>query len=101
MKRPHHQGCVGSSLIDEPRPDVAGHPVPVAPADVASFVDARAERAESDERIASEFAEFLSGAADPGAPILSDADPVFRERLRRRLWRLHLLAHPLASSDPH
>ena len=100
MKRTH-QDYIGRPLTDKPRPDVAGRPIPLAPADVASFLDARAEHADSDERIVSEFAEFLSGAPDPPAPILSEADPVFQERLRRRLWRLHLLAHPRALSDPH
>lgn len=100
MKRTH-QDYVGRPLTDKPRPDVVGRPISLAPADVASFLDARAERSESDERMVSEFAEFLSGFADPEAPILPDADPVFQERLRRRLWRLHLLARPPASSDPH
>jgi hypothetical protein len=95
------QDCVGRPLTDRPRPDVVGRPKSFALADVASFLDARGEDTDSEGRIVSEFAEFLSGIADPDAPLLPNADPVFQERLRRRLWRLHRLAHPLNSSDPH
>jgi hypothetical protein len=95
------QDYVGRPLTGKPRPDVVGRPDPCVASDVASFLDARGEETDSDEGIVSEFAEFLAGVADPEAPILPNPDPVFQERLRRRLWRLHLLAHPPSSSDPH
>lgn len=44
-----------------------------------------------------EFVEFLLGPATDGID-LPDADPVFREVLRRRLWRMHAMRLP---GDPH
>jgi hypothetical protein len=40
-----------------------------------------------------EFVEFLLGRATDGID-LPDADPVFREALRRRLWRIHVMRRP-------
>jgi hypothetical protein len=71
------------------------------PMSVASFLDARAGDADSDEHVVQDFTEFLSGEADPRAPLLPDPDPVFRERLRGRLWRLHLIVHPPSSHESH
>jgi len=69
--------------------------------DVASFLDAEAPVAPLDE-----FAEFLSldptSSGGHGQPLaLPDADPVFRERLRQRLWRVHQLTQLIRDGEPH
>lgn len=113
MKR-RMQDYVGRPVANSPRPEVMGRPPIGRPADVASFLDASRDASGSegsaraatgsDAKNVDEFAEFLSGNVDPGAPFLcepGDVDPVFKERLRRRLFRLHLLAQPQPSNDPH
>jgi len=98
------QDYLGRPVLEKPQPDVIGRPaVTRAVADVASFLDdARGGRADSNAQIVSEFAEFLAGpeASDARAPS-AGIDPVFKERLRRRLWRLHLLIQPTTSHEPH
>ena len=53
------------------------------------------------DRWASDFAEFMDEGvrATPRVSIGPDRtpDPVFQERLRRRLWRMHLMARPPVS----
>lgn len=70
--------------------------------DVASFLDSNPARVEIDE-----FAEFLgletvgSDASNRDRDVPPDADPVFRERLRRRLWQVHQLTQLKRNSEPH
>ena len=99
MKRTN-QDVVGRPIVAESgRPDVAGvsphHGVPA----VASLLEVLEEEDVSDAAL---FAEFLAGDEALDAPSLPTADPIFRESLRRRLWRIHLLMQgPSGSQGPH
>lgn len=94
-------------LSEKSRPDVLGRPRVVPIQDVASYLDAKLGAGESDASMVREFAEFLSGASYPESPLFpmhgtqTRPDPLFEQRLRRRLWRMHLLAQPAPSSEPH
>ena len=81
--------------------DVAGSRRPQALVEVASFLDARGEETDSDHSIVEEFADFLAGDSVQDDPFLPAVDPVFKERLRRRLWRLHLLSQPVGPNESH
>ena len=81
--------------------DVAGARRPQTPDEVASFLDARGDETDSDHSIVEEFADFLAGDSLQGDPFLPAVDPVFKERLRRRLWRLHLLTQPVGPNESH
>ncbi len=90
------------------RRDVAGSPVPPAYLDVASFrhafpltLDDPMRTAESDAELMADFADFMSGgdALDDGT--LPAPDPIFREQLRRRLWRTHVHTHLRDGGETH
>lgn len=57
------------------------------------------------DRWASDFAEFMEEGArsTPHVSVGPDRtpDPVFQERLRRRLWRMHLMARPSVRFHRH
>ncbi len=55
----------------------------------------------SDAVLVAEFAESLAGTDAPGLPPATTPDPAFRERLRRRLWRLHLMSRPVGVHGRH
>lgn len=69
--------------------------------DVASFMDARGPVVHSADDILNEFEDFMAGASGSMTSIASPPDPVFKERLRRRLWRLHLMTQPPSPKNPH
>ena len=100
MKR-NDQDYVGRPVARPPRPDCMGLPRLSRPADVASFLDAKGAGRESDVTLVAEFSEFLAGDADPHGSNTIDVDSAFKERLRRKLFRLHLLAQRRPSADPH
>ena len=78
------------------RQDVAGAPIAPPLIDVASFrhaLDDPMGPGESDAELMAEFAEFMDGDQDFEFSELTEPDPDFRERLRRRLWRAHVLAN--------
>jgi len=61
--------------------------------EVASHLGVAGEGGGFDRRgvwLTEEFADFLAGAG-AGDDDRSSPNPIFRERLRRRLWRLHAL----------
>ncbi len=99
------QDYAGRPVSAKVRPAVMGGPVPFVATDVTSFLDARrglgGHFVDSDEGIMDEFAEFLSENDATDCVPLTNPDPDFRERLRRRLWRLHLIAQPKTSKDSH
>ncbi|MCR9093547.1 MAG: hypothetical protein NXI30_04970 [bacterium] len=88
--------------------DVAGASFAPITLDVASFrhaLDDPMGTAETDAEWLAEFSEFMAGddeldrAAKSGGR--SSPDPMFRERLRRRLWRTHVLANVRDSGETH
>ena len=101
MKRTR-QDVVGGPIIPETRgPDVAGgsmYPaVPELSSDLAEPRDANVY----DASLAEEFAEFVAGAAAAESPMFPAPDPIFRERLRRTLWRMHVLTQAPGAREPH
>jgi len=96
------QDYIGRPRLEKSPPDVVGRPATRGVADVASFLhDTRGLRADSDAQLVSEFAEFLAGPEASGSPLRAAPDPVFKERLRRRLWRLRLLMQSPPPHQPH
>jgi hypothetical protein len=95
------QDYVGRPMSEKQTPDVVGRPSTRSVMDFASFLSVERDAADSDAGIVNEFAEFLAGPADLNEPVSGRPDPVFKERLRRRLWRLHLLTRPTNSHDSH
>ncbi len=95
MKRANDD-VVGRPESRDIRQDVAGAPIAPRPIDIASFrhaLDDPMGTAESDAELMAEFAEFMDGDQDFERAELPEPDPGFRERLRRRLWRAHVLAN--------
>ena len=98
MKRTN-QDVAGRRFHVGTRRDVAGWPVASRTAEVASYLHALDDpfdladfNATSDSSLVEDFAEFLMADADDRSdPLLTPPDPVFRDRLRKRLWRLQLL----------
>ena len=50
-------------------------------------------RKQEEAALLSEFADFMSVDSDAQVSRWRSPNPVFQERLRRRLWRTHVLAH--------
>lgn len=103
MKR-LNEAVVGDPADRKARQDVAGAPIAPRQVDVASFrhaLDDPMGTAESDAELLAEFAEFMDGDHASAAEVLPDPDPDFRERLRKRLWRAHVMAHLREGGEPH
>lgn len=112
MKR-SMEDVLGRPMSDDYRQDVAGAPRVTRNFEVASFwhaLDDPMGTAEADAELAAEFAEFMDGGRTSDASDASDAsdrgafrepDPMFRERLRRRLWRAHVIANLRESGETH
>ena len=100
MKRTMHDHF-GRSVVEKAQTDRFGAARPETVCEVASFLDAGADYIDSEETLLREFAEFSSGESDPEQAALPPVDPIFKERLRRRLWRLHVLSRSGSSSEPH
>ena len=84
--------------------DVAGLVLPSRANEVASFKHAlndRMETASDDEDLMTDFEEFMSGDSSFVSGELPPPDPSFRERLRRRLWRTHVMAHLRDGGETH
>ena len=99
------QDYAGRPVTAKAQPAVMGGSFPFVATDVASFLDARrglgGHFVDSDERIMDEFAEFLSAKDATDCAPLTQSNSDFRERLRKHLWRLHLIAQPKTSKDSH
>ena len=95
MKRTN-EGVVGLRRASDLSVDVAGSPLHQAKMDVASFRHALNDpllTRESDADLLAEFEDFISGGECSLDGTLPLPDPVFQERLRRRLWRTQLFTH--------
>jgi len=103
MKRTN-EGVVGWRRASDFGFDVAGSPLHQAKMDVASFRhalnDPLATR-ESDADLLAEFEDFMSGDESFMDGTLPVPDPVFQERLRRRLWQMQLVTQQPDSGDSH
>ena len=86
---------VGRPRTQELRRDVAGITLSRYPEDVASFrhaLDDPMATGRREAELRADFEDFMmAGDAPLDGGELSIPDPVFRERLRRRLWRTQLL----------
>ena len=98
------EGVVAGRTHEDFGQDVAGVPVSSRILDVASFRQVMGDptgTAESDATLMAEFAEFMDGdtAFDRGE--LPEPDPSFRDKLRGRLWRTHVLANLRDGGETH
>ena len=106
MKR-SMEDVVGGRSRGDYRQDVAGAPITpqqLRSVDVASFrhaLDDPMGTAESDAELMAEFAEFMEGDKAFERGELPEPDPIFRETLRRRLWRTHVLANLRDGGETH
>ena len=101
MKRTSQDVVGGPIVAESGSPDVAGAPTHRAVSRLASFLDVSGEVCVSDTALIEEFAEFLAGDVVAETPTCPVADPIFRERLRRHLWRMHLRTPAPGSQEPH
>ena len=103
MKR-SNEDVVGRPRSAAMTQDVAGAPIAPRSLDVASFrhaLDDPMGTAETDAELMAEFAEFMDGDQAFERGELPEPDPMFRERLRRRLWRTHVLANLRDGGETH
>ena len=96
---------VGRPRTQALRRDVAGISLPCWPDDVASFRHALNDPMATGRRLAELRADFEDFMAAGEAPLdggeIAIPDPVFRERLRRRLWRTRLMTLGRDGGETH
>ena len=100
---------VNEDVVGRPKPsgvsrDVAGSTIPLNMNDVASYRHALNDpmgTAIEDESLMADFEDFMSGEQSFVNGDLPAPDPAFRERLRRRLWRTHVMTHLREPGDTH
>lgn len=92
MKRPAYD-VMGLPTARTRIDDVAGRPLRISPLDVASFrvADPRSADGESDSELLADFADFMAGDDALLAGEIPAPDPIYRERLRRSLWRTFVM----------
>lgn len=82
--------------LRDPRLDVAGgSPLRSPRIDVASFRQALDDpfgTAEDEARLLADFADFMVADLEAAEDPRTRPDPAFRERLRKRLWRAHVMS---------
>jgi hypothetical protein len=104
VKRPS-QDVAGRPKIRDLRPNVAGRPaVSTSAIDPVAFHQAfhnRMSAGADDAALIEDFVDFLGGEDEFEVGQVSAPDPVFRERLRSRLWRNYVLAFLRRGSEPH
>jgi len=96
-------------VVGRPKPrdlqrDVAGATKPTPFLDVASYrhaLDDPMATGQTDAELLADFADFMMGDAQIECGELPPPDPVFRERLRRRLWRTHVMTHLRDGGETH
>jgi hypothetical protein len=95
MKRPS-QDVAGRPRVHPARSNVAGRSIPRNSNELASVCHVFRDPlpiAIDDAALIEEFREFLTGNEGFDAIELPAPDPIFSERLRRRLWRNFVLSH--------
>jgi len=81
----------GVPRLRDPRPAVAGRPGRLEAVEVFSTASVMSEPsafAPEETEILIDFADFMGGLEEADAAPVPSADPSFRDRLRRRLWRI-------------
>lgn len=101
MKRTSQAVVGGPTVAESGSPDVAGASMHRGVSEVALCVDGLGDACVCDAAQAEEFADFLAGDVAAKTPTFPAADPIFRERLRRRLWRIHVLTQAPGSHEPN
>lgn len=94
MNRPS-QDVAGRPKIRAARLEVAGSEFSRRTTDVASYrraLHGPMSTAAAEAALLEDFADFLLGDEGFEAGRLPAPDPAFRERLRRRLWRNHIVS---------
>jgi len=95
MKR-SNEDVIGRPRLQDLKSDVAGASMLSAIPDVASFrhaLDDPMRTAQDDAQLLADFEDFMTGDSQLESVGLPSPGPVFRERLRRRLWRTHVMTH--------
>ncbi len=91
---PTGTGAVGFRRVsDYPEFQTADVSGTIAGLDVGTFrrvIDDPFGVHQSDAELLADFTDFMDGEASFDDGSLAPPDPVFRERLRRRLWRAHV-----------
>ena len=104
MKRPS-QDVAGRPKVRDLRPDVAGRSISRNQIEVGSYCRALHDPASTvvdDAALLEDFTEFIGGDEDFETGELPAPDPVFQERLRRRLWRGYVVSRlGLAGKETH
>ena len=103
MKRPN-EDVIGRPRLRNLESDVAGASMLPPIPDVASFRHALNDpmgTAQDDEQLLAEFEDFMTGDSQLESLGLPLPDPIFRERLRRRLWRTHVMTHLRNRGETH
>jgi len=95
MKRPS-QDVAGRPRVRNVRPDVAGRSISSSQVELTSYCRALydpASTAVDDAALIEDFTEFIGGDEYFETGKLPAPDPVFQERLRRRLWRSYVVSY--------
>jgi hypothetical protein len=103
MKRTS-EDVVGRPRYRASRRDVAGLPIRGADLDVVSFrhaLDDPMGTAREEAELMADFADFMSGGTQIENAEVPPPDPVFREQLRRRLWRTHAMTNLRNGGETH
>ena len=90
---------ISSKLSSRPAYSAASYGI-----DVASFryaLDDPMGTAERDAAWMAEFNDFMSGGEAVDHELVPSPDPIFREQLRRRLWRTHVLTRLRDGGETH
>ena len=102
---PMSRGAVGFRRVSD-YPDFQAAEVSgtIAGMDVATFrreIDDPFGVHQSDAELIADFTDFMQGDASFDDGTLAPPDPVFREKLRRRLWRTHVHVNLRDTGETH
>ena len=104
MKRTN-QDVVGRPRLRPLRTEVAGLPASIAGGlEVASFrlaLDDPMGAGAEEASLMADFVDFMSGEAQIERGEVPPPDPIFRERLRRRLWQRHVMTYLRDGGETH
>ena len=99
MKRPF-QDVAGRPKVRDCLPDVAGRMVSRRTLDLELYVHSYCHvlrdplpTAADDAMLIEDFRDFVAGDEGADSERLPPPDPIFRDRLRRRLWRNFVHSH--------
>jgi len=97
------QEVAGGRRLREEESPVAGQPASSAVREVATasfVVRGPAAKLVADEaELLADFADFMSGEEELELGLVPTPDPTFKERLRRRLWRVFIMTSIRGGGD--